>query len=78
MKYGCPAAFYNARHSIFTKHDLEDVEPRQFQRALRILWIEDICVLTPQAKGRVERTFLRPKTGHFYFALTGFDLGLKT
>jgi transposase len=55
--YGCPAALYSDRHGIFTKHDPEDAEPTQFQRATNALGIETIQALTPQAKGRVERLF---------------------
>ena len=55
--YGAPAALYSDRHGIFTKHDPEDGEPTQFQRAIRELGIAGIQALTPQAKGRVERLF---------------------
>lgn len=55
--YGCPVALYSDRHGIFTKHDPEDAEPTQFQRATAALGIETIQALTPQAKGRVERLF---------------------
>jgi len=55
--YGRPLALYSDRHSIFAKHDPEDREPTQFQRALASLGIASIQALTPQAKGRVERLF---------------------
>lgn len=55
--HGCPVALYSDRHGIFTKHDPEDAEPTQFQRATASLGIETIQALTPQAKGRVERLF---------------------
>lgn len=55
--YGRPVSLYSDRHSIFRKHDPEDPEPTQFERALRSLDIEPILALTPQAKGRVERAF---------------------
>lgn len=55
--YGCPAALYSDRHGIFTKHDPEDAEPTQFQRATESLGIATIQALTPQAKGRIERLF---------------------
>lgn len=55
--YGCPAALYSDRHSIFIKHDPEDDEPTQFERALASLGIAGIQALSPQAKGRVERLF---------------------
>lgn len=57
LAYGCPAALYSDRHGIFTKHDPEDAEPTQFQRATSSLGIITIQALTPQAKGRVERLF---------------------
>lgn len=57
LAYGCPAALYSDRHGIFTKHDPEDGEPTQFQRATASLSIATIQALTPQAKGRVERLF---------------------
>lgn len=56
-RHGRPAALYSDRHGIFTKHDPEDKEPTQFQRALGALGITGIQALTPQAKGRVERLF---------------------
>lgn len=56
-QYGRPVAFYSDRHSIFTKHDPEDPAPTQFERAVRELDIEPILALSPQAKGRVERSF---------------------
>lgn len=57
LAYGCPAALYSDRHGIFTKHDPEDGEPTQFQRATESLGIATIQALTPQAKGRIERLF---------------------
>lgn len=56
-QYGRPVAFYSDRHSIFTKHDPENPSPTQFERAARALDIEPILALSPQAKGRVERSF---------------------
>jgi hypothetical protein len=44
--YGCPVAFYSDRHSIFTKHDPEDAEPTQFQRATNALGIATIQALS--------------------------------
>jgi len=55
--HGAPLALYSDRHSIFTKHDPEDAQPTQFERALLQLNIEPICAHSPQAKGRVERLF---------------------
>ena len=57
QQFGLPLALYSDRHSIFGKHDPEDPEPTQFERAARTLGIEPIQALTPQAKGRVERAF---------------------
>ena len=56
-RFGRPVAFYSDRHSIFTKHDPEDPVPTQFERALRTLDIAPILACSPQAKGRVERSF---------------------
>ena len=56
-KHGAPLALYSDRHSIFTKHDVEDAKPAQFERAALQLGIEVICAHSPQAKGRVERLF---------------------
>ena len=59
-RFGRPVAFYTDRHSIFEPHDkgraLPDAET-QFGRALRELGIELIWAHSPQAKGRVERSF---------------------
>lgn len=55
--FGVPVAAYSDRHSIFTKHDPEDLEPTQFERALGELGVEAIQANSPQAKGRVERLF---------------------
>ena len=58
--HGRPVALYTDRHSIFAPQDkgnpLADAET-QFGRALRELGIELICAHSPQAKGRVERSF---------------------
>jgi transposase len=55
--HGRPAALYSDRHGIFTKHNPEDGDPTQFQRAIASLDIVGIQALTPQAKGRIERLF---------------------
>ena len=55
--HGAPLALYSDRHGIFTKHDSEEPNPTQFERALLQLGIEGICATSPQAKGRVERLF---------------------
>jgi hypothetical protein len=58
--YGRPLALYTDRHSIFESQDkgqgVSEVET-QFGRALRELGIELIRARSPQAKGRVERSF---------------------
>lgn len=61
-KYGRPLAIYTDRHSIFEVHEkgkplaTPDAET-QFGRALSDLEIELIRAHSPQAKGRVERSF---------------------
>ncbi len=59
-RFGRPVALYTDRHSIFEPQDkgraLPDAET-QFGRALRELGIELIRAHSPQAKGRVERSF---------------------
>ncbi len=57
LAHGLPSALYSDRHSIFTKHDPEDPRPTQLQRAIGQLGIEPILAHSPQAKGRVERSF---------------------
>jgi len=58
--HGRPLALYTDRHSIFQPQDkgqaLPDAET-QFGRALRELDIKLIWAHSPQAKGRVERSF---------------------
>jgi transposase len=58
--FGRPLALYTDRHSIFEPQDkgqaLAEAET-QFGRALRELQIELIRAHSPQAKGRVERSF---------------------
>ena len=61
-KFGRPLALYTDRHSIFEPHEkgqpLADPEATtQFGRALGELDIELIRAHSPQAKGRVERSF---------------------
>jgi helix-turn-helix protein len=61
-KSGRPLALYTDRHSIFEPHEkgqpLADPDAQtQFGRALRELDIELIRAHSPQAKGRVERSF---------------------
>jgi hypothetical protein len=62
QKRGRPMALYTDRHSIFEPHEkgqaLADPDAEtQFGRALRELDIELIRAYSPQAKGRVERSF---------------------
>lgn len=59
-KHGRPLALYTDRHSIFEPHDKGRVLPEgktQFGRALSDLDIELIRAHSPQAKGRIERSF---------------------
>jgi hypothetical protein len=59
-KYGRPVALYTDRHSIFEPQDKGRALPgaeTQFGRALRELDIGLIRARSPQAKGRVERSF---------------------
>jgi transposase len=59
-KHGRPVALYTDRHSIFEPHDKGRVLPEgktQFGRALQELDIELIRARSPQAKGRIERSF---------------------
>ncbi|OWK40315.1 ISNCY family transposase [Fimbriiglobus ruber] len=61
-KYGRPLAVYTDRHSIFEPHEkgrpLADPDAQmQFGRALGELAVELIRAHSPQAKGRVERSF---------------------
>jgi hypothetical protein len=59
-RFGRPDALYTDRHSIFEPQDkgqaLPDAET-QFGRALRELDVDHIRARSPQAKGRVERSF---------------------
>jgi hypothetical protein len=59
-RHGRPQALYTDRHSIFQPQDKGKALPgaeTQFGRALRELGIELIRAHSPQAKGRVERSF---------------------
>ena len=59
-KYGRPLALYVDKHSIFRQLDRdarERGELTNFGKALSRLDIELICAHSPQAKGRVERSF---------------------
>ena len=58
--HGRPLAFYSDRHSLFEPQDKGQAVPdaqTPFGRALRELDIELIRARSPQAKGRVERSF---------------------
>jgi transposase len=60
QKYGRPLALYTDRHGIFEAHKKEQPDydgETQFSRALRELDIALIKARSPQAKGRVERSF---------------------
>jgi hypothetical protein len=59
-KHGRPVALYSDRHGIFEAHKKGEPDyegETQFSRALRELDIELIKAHSPQAKGRVERSF---------------------
>jgi transposase len=59
-RYGRPLAVYTDRHSIFEPQDKGRALPEgttQFGRALQELDIERIRAHSPQAKGRIERSF---------------------
>jgi transposase len=59
-RLGRPLALYTDRHSIFEPQDKGQASPNamtQFGRALSELGIELIRAHSPQAKGRVERSF---------------------
>jgi hypothetical protein len=59
-KYGRPLELYTDRHSIFeaqSKGETLPLETTQFGRALKELGIGLIKARSPQAKGRVERSF---------------------
>ena len=68
-RYGRPVAFYTDKASLFqvtekrrrdqpgVDQDREDMPPTQIGRALRELNIAWIAAHSPQAKGRVERSF---------------------
>lgn len=64
-RQGRPMAFYVDKDSIYKvnrqatiEEELQDLHPiTQFTRAMAELGIEVICANTPQAKGRVERSF---------------------
>lgn len=60
QKYGRPLALYTDRHGIFEAHKKGQPDyagETQFSRALRELSVELIKARSPQAKGRVERSF---------------------
>lgn len=59
-KYGRPRALYTDRHGIFEAHKKGQIDyegETQFSRALAELDIDLIKARSPQAKGRVERSF---------------------
>jgi len=64
-EYGRPASIYVDRHSIYKvnrqatiEEELKDLQAEtQYERAMRELNIKVIFAHTPQAKGRVERSF---------------------
>ncbi len=59
-QYGRPLALYSDKHSIFRSTNTDasgNRNPTQFSRACKSLGINVICASSPQAKGRVERSF---------------------
>ena len=59
-RHGRPIAFYSDKHAIFRVNNREAAGGdgmTQFGRALHELNIDIICANSPQAKGRVERSF---------------------
>ena len=59
-EHGKPVAFYSDKHGIFRVNSKEAAGGggvTQFGRALLALNIDIICANSPQAKGRVERSF---------------------
>ena len=59
-QHGRPIAYYSDKHAIFRVHDRDAAGGSgmtQFGRALHELNIDIICANTPQAKGRIERSF---------------------
>ena len=65
-RYGLPISIYQDRHGSLKRNDdhwtLEEElagrqEPTQVGQALRVLGIQPIFALSPQAKGRIERLF---------------------
>jgi hypothetical protein len=65
LRHGRPLAFYVDKDSIYkvnrnatVEEELQDSSPiTQFTRAMTELGVEVICANSPQAKGRVERSF---------------------
>ena len=51
-EHGRLVVLYSDRHCIFTKHDPEDPEPIECERAVGELNIESILAHSPKAKGR--------------------------
>jgi hypothetical protein len=59
-RHGRPIAFYSDKHAIFRVNKRDAARGNgmtQFGRALNELNIDIICANTPQAKGRIERSF---------------------
>ena len=58
QRYGMPIALYTDRHSVFKNvpGSGHAGAPTQFSRAMDELGIQMVFALSPQAKGRVERT----------------------
>ena len=60
QRYGLPKALYSDKHGIFrqNKEEVRDSgKLTAFGKALQELGVELICAHSPQAKGRIERSF---------------------
>ena len=57
LEYGLPMSIYSDKHTTYKSTDKNKEALSQFERALSELGIELIHANTPQAKGRIERSF---------------------
>ena len=57
LEYGLPMSIYSDKHTTYKSTDKNKEALSQFGRALSELGIELIHANTPQAKGRIERSF---------------------
>ena len=83
LQKGCPIALYVDKDSIYKTTRQQTIEEQlkgtypitQFTRAMNELGIEVICANSPQAKGRIERSF---KTHQDRLVKENKLLGIKT